>query len=169
MISLLILALTALATSIISGIIGMGGGLLLLATMLSFLPHAETIPAHGAVQLVSNGTRLLVFLRHVDLRTIVRFALGALPGSIVGGLLLVWLRKDHIDSTEPYFKIAIGLYVLITAFRPIGKRQASDGDADWCSGRFELECEDGTQLEGDFVAQCCAGEVRQFEESFGLD
>ncbi len=124
-----VLALAAFATSIISGIIGMGGGILLLATMLSFLSHAETIPAHGAVQLVSNGTRLLVFLRHIDVKTVVRFAAGALPGSIVGGLLLVWLRKGQIDSTEPYFKIAIGLYVLITTFRPIGKRPASNESA----------------------------------------
>ncbi len=76
-----VLALAAFVTSIISGIIGMGGGLLLLATMLSFLSHAETIPAHGAVQLVSNGTRLLVFLRHVDVKTVLRFAAGAVPGS----------------------------------------------------------------------------------------
>ncbi len=124
-----VLALAAFATSIISGINGMGGGLLLLATMLSFLSHAETIPAHGAVQLVSNGTRLLVFLRHIDVKTVVRFAAGALPGSIVGGLLLVWLRKGQIDSTEPYFKIAIGLYVLITTFRPIAKRPASHESA----------------------------------------
>ena len=124
-----VLALAAFATSIISGIIGMGGGILLLATMLSFLSHAETIPAHGAVQLVSNGTRLLVFLRHIDVRTVLRFAAGALPGSIIGGLLLVWLRKDHIDTTEPYFKIAIGLYVLITTFRPIAKRPASNESA----------------------------------------
>ena len=124
-----VLALAAFATSIISGIIGMGGGILLLATMLSFLSHAETIPAHGAVQLVSNGTRLLVFLRHIDVKTVLRFAAGALPGSIIGGLLLVWLRKDHIDTTEPYFKIAIGLYVLITTFRPIAKRPASNESA----------------------------------------
>ncbi len=129
MMLLWVLALAALVTSIISGIIGMGGGILLLATMLSFLSHAETIPAHGAVQLISNGTRLLVFLRHVDAKTVVRFAAGALPGSIVGGLLLVWLRKDHIDTTEPYFKIAIGLYVLITTFRPIGQRSTSDASA----------------------------------------
>ena len=124
-----VLALAAFATSIISGIIGMGGGILLLATMLSFLSHAETIPAHGAVQLVSNGTRLLVFLRHIDVKTVLRFAAGALPGSIIGGLLLVWLRKGQIDSTEPYFKIAIGLYVLITTFRPIAKRPASNESA----------------------------------------
>lgn len=133
-----VLALAALATSIISGIIGMGGGILLLATMLSFLSHAETIPAHGAVQLVSNGTRLLVFLRHIDVKTVVRFAAGALPGSIVGGLLLVWLRKDHIDSTEPYFKIAIGLYVLITTFRPIAKRPAYNESAPPRISRFTL-------------------------------
>lgn len=97
----------------------MGGGILLLAVMLSILSHAETIPAHGAVQLVSNGTRLLVFLRHVDVSTVGRFAIGAVPGSLLGGLLLVWVRKDNIETTEPYFKIAIGLYVLIMTFRPL--------------------------------------------------
>ena len=97
----------------------MGGGILLLAVMLSILSHAETIPAHGAVQLVSNGTRLLVFCRHVDAGTVGRFAIGAVPGSLLGGLLLVWVREDNIETTEPYFKIAIGLYVLIMTFRPL--------------------------------------------------
>ena len=126
MIPLLILALAALVTSIISGIIGMGGGILLLATMLSFLPHAEVIPAHGVVQLVSNGTRLLVFLRHVRGWVVGRFALGALPGTVAGGLLLVWVRQGNIEATEPYFKIAIGLYVLLTTFRPVRRKATGD-------------------------------------------
>ncbi len=139
MIPLVILALAALITSIISGIIGMGGGILLLATMLSFLPHAETIPAHGAVQLASNGTRLLVFLRHVDSKAVGRFALGALPGSLVGGLLLVWLRKDNIEATEPFFKIAIGLYVLTMTFRPVKMAPVADSSKSGAGGsRFTL-------------------------------
>ncbi len=117
MIAHAILALAALLTAVISGIIGMGGGILLLAVLLSFLPHAEAIPAHGAVQLVSNGTRLLAFIRHVDWKTIARFAAGAVPGSIVGGVAMIWLQA-HIDATDAYLKIAIGSYVLIMTFRP---------------------------------------------------
>ena len=54
MLDLIILAIAALLTSMISAIIGMAGGILLLAVMLSFLSHADTIPTHGAVQLASN-------------------------------------------------------------------------------------------------------------------
>ena len=64
---LLILPIVALLTSILSGVIGMGGGMLLLATMFAFMSHAEAIPAHGAVQLISNSTRTFVFLRCVHL------------------------------------------------------------------------------------------------------
>ena len=66
------LALAALITSILSAIIGMGGGILLLAVMLSLLEHGEVIPAHGAVQLVSNGTRLIAFGRFIDLPALAR-------------------------------------------------------------------------------------------------
>jgi uncharacterized membrane protein YfcA len=113
---LVILAGAALITSIISAIIGMGGGILLLAVMLCFLDHANTIPAHGAVQLVSNGTRLLAFRKHIHWPTLSRFVMGAVPGAIAGTLLIRWLRADHMATTEPFLKLGIGAYVLIITF-----------------------------------------------------
>lgn len=126
MIPLIILAVAALLTSILSGIIGMGGGILMLAAMLSFLSHGETIPVHGAVQLASNGTRLLAFLNHVNWRVVGKFALGAVPGTLIGGAILWWWRKDNIEPTEPYIKILIGLYVLVMGFARSNNNAADD-------------------------------------------
>ncbi len=112
--SAVILAVAAFLTAMISGIIGMGGGILMLATLFCFLPHGEAIPSHAAVQLVSNTTRVLGFLPFVDWITVRRFCTGAVPGAILGAALL-WALGEPGES-EPYLKSAVGAYVLtITA------------------------------------------------------
>lgn len=62
---IVILTLTAFLTATISGVIGMGGGILLLATMFIFLPHGQAVPLHAAVQMASNGSRVVIFWEHV--------------------------------------------------------------------------------------------------------
>ena len=46
-----------IVTSIISGVLGMAGGLVLLAALLVRLDPVVAIPVHGIVQLASNGSR----------------------------------------------------------------------------------------------------------------
>ncbi|MGD2110934.1 MAG: sulfite exporter TauE/SafE family protein [Phycisphaerae bacterium] len=111
-----ILALAALVTSIISAILGMAGGMLLLATMLCFMSHGEVIPTHAAVQIASNGTRALAFVRNVDARTYGRFVLGVLPGAAIG-MFLLWFLGEPGDS-EPYLKTLIGVYILVATYLP---------------------------------------------------
>lgn len=91
--------------------IGMGGGMLLLATMFAFMSHAEAIPAHGAVQLISNSTRTFAFLRHVDWPTVGRFLTGVVPGAALGVWLLVMLESPQ-RSSEPWLKLLVGVYIL---------------------------------------------------------
>ncbi len=114
MIPALILAVVALLTSIISAILGMGGGIMLLAVMLSFMPHADAIPTHAAVQIASNGTRVLAFIKNVDRPALSRFVLGVVPGSAVG-MLLLWLLGEP-DQSEPYLKTLIGAFILFLTF-----------------------------------------------------
>jgi uncharacterized membrane protein YfcA len=111
-----ILAAAAFLTAMISGIIGMGGGMLLLAVMFCFLSHGESIPTHAAVQLVSNSTRSVVFIQHADWRTLGRFVLGAVPGGALG----VWLRwtLGPAEQSEPYLKSLVGIYILVVTFLP---------------------------------------------------
>lgn len=111
-----VLSIAALLTATLSAIIGMGGGTLLLATLFCFMSHAEAIPAHACVQLVSNSTRTLAFLRHVDWRTFGRFALGAIPGGFVGLALLSGLGMP--EKSEPWLKTLVGAYILAALFLP---------------------------------------------------
>lgn len=53
----LLLALVNLLTSVISGIAGMGGGVILVGLLPLFLPAAAIVPVHAAAQLASNASR----------------------------------------------------------------------------------------------------------------
>ncbi|MDH3212584.1 MAG: hypothetical protein OEM05_08875, partial [Myxococcales bacterium] len=61
-----VLCAAALATSVLSAIVGMAGGITLLSVMLLFLEPLVAIPLHGVIQLVSNATRTAIQRRHVD-------------------------------------------------------------------------------------------------------
>ncbi len=126
---LFILAVVALVTSIISAILGMGGGILLLATMLCFLSHAESIPTHAAVQIASNGTRVLAFIKNVDSKAFARFCMGVIPGGMIGAYLLWTLGQP--DESEPYLKTAIGVYILIATYLPKGKVDGHSASRWW--------------------------------------
>ena len=124
-----ILALAALITSIISAILGMAGGMLLLATMLCFMSHGEVIPTHAAVQIASNGTRALAFVRNVDGRTYARFALGMVPGAAIG-MLLLWAIGEP-GRSEPYLKTLIGVYILVATYLPNPKGDGRSKGTWW--------------------------------------
>ena len=97
--------------------IGMGGGILLLAVMFSLMDDAkDVIPLHGAVQLVSNSTRTLAFLDFVDWPTVKRFALGTVPGIALG--MSIWTALDGNQQAEPYLRMFIGAYILTAVFFP---------------------------------------------------
>jgi uncharacterized membrane protein YfcA len=119
-----ILALAAFVGSIVSAILGMAGGVFTLAVMLCFMPHGEAIPTHAVVQIASNGTRVLAFIRDVDYRALGRFVSGMVVGGAVGTLLLWMLGQP--ERSEPYLKTLIGAYVLVAIHLPKGK---SDGDS----------------------------------------
>lgn len=103
--------------------------MLLLAAMFSFMSHGEAIPAHAAVQLISNSTRTLAFLKHVDWRTVGRFLLGVLPGSVLGvGVLLI---LGEPGESEPYLKMLVGGYILVALFLPKPRKGAVSGGNWW--------------------------------------
>ena len=124
-----ILALAALITSIISAILGMAGGMLLLAAMLCFMSHGEVIPTHAAVQIASNGTRVIAFVRNVDRRTFGRYLLGLLPGTGLG-MWLLWALGQPQQS-EPYLKTLIGAFILTATYLPTAKADGRSRGTWW--------------------------------------
>ena len=86
MTALVILA-TVLATAVLSGVIGMAGGLLLMAVLVTLLPVASAMILHGAVQAASNGARFLFLREHVMWGILPLYAVGA----VIALLLFVWV------------------------------------------------------------------------------
>ncbi len=121
---IIILTIAAFLAATLSGIIGMGGGILLLATMSCFLAHGELVPLHAAVQFVSNGSRVIVFRKNVDWRTVATFTAGAVPGAVIAGVLLWFVGQP--GGTEPYLKILIGVYILAAVLLPKRKKTPND-------------------------------------------
>ena len=65
-IELIILIISALITSAISAVLGMGGGIILLGIMALIIQEGYLVIAlHGIIQLVSNSTRTFVFKEHL--------------------------------------------------------------------------------------------------------
>jgi len=105
--SLLLPALTvaAYAAATLSGVLGMGGGTVLIGVMAAALPATTVVPVHGVVQLASNATRTLVFLRHVRWSLFFIFA----PFLVAG----VWTATAlYRGATLPGFKPLIGGFIL---------------------------------------------------------
>lgn len=106
-----LLSIAALLTSILSAIVGMGGGITLLALMLVFLEPLVAIPLHATVQLVSNGTRALAQRRHVDWSILWRYALPLAP--------LGWISLQAAETIPPAAaRVLIGVFVLLSTWRP---------------------------------------------------
>ncbi len=53
----LLFGIISFGTSLITGVIGVGGGLLLIAILPLFLPTNALIPVHGFTQIASNVSR----------------------------------------------------------------------------------------------------------------
>jgi hypothetical protein len=78
-----------LGTAALSAVFGMAGGMVLLLVLTSRLPLAEAMVLHGALQLVSNGSRALISAPHVRLDILRRFGMaGVLAALTIGALAL---------------------------------------------------------------------------------
>ena len=98
-------------TASLSAVLGMAGGIALLGVLLFFLPPLVAIPLHGVIQLVSNGSRVIVQRRHARFGLIGWYALLLLPAGAVGLSLAQSLP-------EPLLEGAIGVCVLVATWLP---------------------------------------------------
>jgi len=83
---------TVLLTSMLSGVLGMAGGMILMAVLVSMLPVATAMVIHGAVQATSNGSRAWFLRRHIQWRVFPAYGVGALVA--VGGFAAITLVPD---------------------------------------------------------------------------
>ncbi len=78
LLSLLLLACSVLATSFLSGVFGMAGGMVLIGILLILLDVAEAMILFGVTQTASNGWRCFLWRSHIRWPIFWRYALGSL-------------------------------------------------------------------------------------------
>ena len=103
----LFLGILSFLTSTIAGVVGIGGGMMLIAILPSFLPLNALIPVHGLTQMSSNLSRAIFGYKDVQFEVIPKFLLGSAIGiGIFAGIL-------NFISLE-YVPLFIGAYILLS-------------------------------------------------------
>jgi uncharacterized membrane protein YfcA len=123
------LLVSVFATSMLSGIFGMAGGLILLGILLLVLPVGTAIAVQGAIQLVANGSRAWFSRGYIDWRVLAIMTAGLLSAAlllllirytpdlatvyVVIGLLpiLLWIPQSWLalDASKPHHAFICGL------------------------------------------------------------
>jgi uncharacterized membrane protein YfcA len=124
-----VLLVSVFLTSMLSGIFGMAGGLVLLGILLLILPVGTAIAVQGAIQLVANGSRAYFSRAYIELR-VLAIMTGGLVTAVIGlfiirytpdlatvcitiGLLpiLLWIPQSWLalDASKPHHAFICGL------------------------------------------------------------
>lgn len=99
-------------TSCLAAVMGMGGGMLLIAVMPGVVPAAAIIPLHAVTQLASNVSRAAFGWRDIDPRII--------PAVLVGAVVGAWLGSEIYQNLDLYWLPAlIGLLILVFTWMPL--------------------------------------------------
>ncbi len=114
----IVLIIAAFLTSMLSAIIGMGGGITLLGIMAIIMPTGYLVVAyHGIIQLVSNVTRTTVYRQYIDKSIISRFLSGVIPGLLLSAIMIhgaitYFNTSSAADLKIDFLKPAIGVYII---------------------------------------------------------
>jgi hypothetical protein len=92
----LTLVLLGLLAGVLTTVAGMGGGSLLLLALSLVMDPKAALACTAPALLLSNAHRLYLYRTHLDRRVALSFAVGALPGSLVGGMLVSWVSPSLV-------------------------------------------------------------------------
>ncbi len=116
-------------TSMLTAAFGIGGGVLLLATMAPLVPPAAIIPVHGVVQLGSNVGRAVLQRAHIDWPTFGYFLIGGAVGAALGGQVAINLPGDWLRG-------GLGLFILYSVWGPKPRVRRGDRLVNVLMGAF---------------------------------
>lgn len=113
---MMVLLATMVATSFLSGIFGMAGGMILMGILLALLPLPAAMALHAVAQIASNGWRGLLWIGHVRWRAAGAYIIGCMLA------LTAWTFVLYVPS-KPLALFALGitpflLYLLPESLKP---------------------------------------------------
>jgi len=104
-----LILLAVLVTSTISGVLGMAGGMILMAVYLMLLPVPEAMVLHGVTQAASNGFRTYLHRNHIAWIVMAPYALGA-------ALALIFFSIVEFVPERGLVLILVGVFPLAALF-----------------------------------------------------
>lgn len=94
-------------TSILSGVMGMGGGLILMALYALILPVNLAMSLHGFTQFFSNGSRTIMHYKKVQFDLVTKY--------LVGGLIAIFiLSMIKFSPSKRMVLISLGIIPFIS-------------------------------------------------------
>jgi uncharacterized protein len=117
--SMAALLVTIVATSFLSGIFGMAGGMILMGVLLAALPLPDAMALHAIAQMASNGWRGLLWMKHVRWRAVTFYMLGC-------ALALFLWSALAVVPTRPVALLALGLSPFPVRLMPRSNRPDPD-------------------------------------------
>ncbi len=110
-----------IVTSIISGIFGMAGGLILMLILAQIFAVPAAMVLHGVTQFVSNGWRAFLWRRWIDWRIVALYVVGAAPAIALPFLVAYVPDKATmliLLGLVPFAALALPDAVKLDAARP---------------------------------------------------
>lgn len=126
----LILGLITFFTSTIAGIVGVGGGMMLIVILPSFLPLNALIPIHGLTQVSSNLSRAIFGYKDVQYEVIPKFLLGSAIGI---GMFAAVLNLISLE----YVPLFIGVYILLSLWSEKFNERIKKYESYFLAGFFQ--------------------------------
>lgn len=92
----------------------MGGGVILMAILLNFLPVGEAMVIHGIVQLVSTGTRIILYNAHIKKELLLKYIIGVIITVIIFKLI-------NFYPSKAFMYLCLGLMPFLGLTKKIGR------------------------------------------------
>ena len=116
------LGLLMVATSFLSGLFGMAGGLILIGVLLTLMPLPTAMVLHAITQMASNGWRAFLWRRHIRWRPVSVYLIGCAVA------LAVWSITRYVPD-KPVALLLLGATPFMARLMPANLKP--DPDSVW--------------------------------------
>lgn len=101
---------TALVASILAAVAGFGGAVIMLPVLVWAVGIRDAIPILTIAQLIGNLSRVVFNKRELKWRVVWRFALGAVPTAVIGGIIFATAPAAALVRLLGVFLIMMVVY-----------------------------------------------------------
>jgi len=101
---------TALVASILAAVAGFGGAVIMLPVLVWAVGIRDAIPILTIAQLIGNLSRVVFNKRELEWRVVWRFALGAVPAAVIGGIIFATAPAAALVRLLGVFLIMMVVY-----------------------------------------------------------